>query len=367
MGIENYEELQISSFINVTSFGWQPPTLTAKFGGGFRAGCIVAPYGLRRWTLSADLLPDSDDYTIDYEVDGDDFTSPRFTYFFEFFERHLLLGNKPFIIRDPRTQKKYLVAFPDSIVQSGFDAAQITAAILSGGTSLEECRASDLTFNADGSIDLDYTAPTGSLSVSQNDGLYAGTVVITATVSDDVAIQKVRFYIDHEFLSEDSASPYTASWDTTQHKNGFRKVRAKIYDTSGNVATIFVLINVLNDITPPVVVITSPTAGQNVSGTVELAATATDNEEVDRVEWFYFDGEGFAPVHINTEAPYEYSFDISAFDPGELVIAATAFDTAGNASIPDFVTVNITDVPGEALTFGGEPLTFGGEYLTFGA
>src|SRR5215207_4470832 len=129
MSIDNYEELLISSFINVTSFGWQPPTLTANFGGGYGAGCTVAPYGLRRWTLQADVLPDSDDYTIDYEVDGDDFTAPRFTYFLEFFQRQLLLGNKPFIIRDPRTEKKYLVSIPDSVIQSGIDFTQITGKI----------------------------------------------------------------------------------------------------------------------------------------------------------------------------------------------------------------------------------------------
>jgi hypothetical protein len=246
MTIEDFEELKISSFINVTSFGWQPPTLVANFGGGYGAGAIVAPYGLRKWTLEADVLPDNDDHTIDYEVDGDDFTSPRFTYFFEFFQRHLLLGNKPFIIRDPRTEKKYLVGFPSSIVQSGFDANQITAKILSGGTSLEERRVSGITFNDDGSIDLDYIRPTGSLSVSQNDGQYAGTVTITATVSDNVAVQKVRFYIDYEFLSEDSSSAYTASWNTLLHKDGRRKVRAKIYDASGNVTIISTVINVRN-------------------------------------------------------------------------------------------------------------------------
>jgi hypothetical protein len=42
MAIEDFEELQLSSFINVTSFGWKAPTLTANFGGGYGAGAIVS-------------------------------------------------------------------------------------------------------------------------------------------------------------------------------------------------------------------------------------------------------------------------------------------------------------------------------------
>jgi len=234
VAIEDFEELQLSAFINVTSFGWQPPTLTANFGAGYGAGAIVSPYGLRRWRLDADVLPDSDAYTIDYTVDGDDFTAPRFSYFLDFFQRHLLLGNKPFVIKDPRTEKKYLVAFPKSVVDGGFDAEQITATVLAGGTDLEERRVADVDFNADGSIDLDYERPAGSLSIS-GASPYAGIRTITATVSDDVAVTRVDFYVDRELFATDSASPWTAEWDTRDFKNGNRRVRAFAYDAAGNV------------------------------------------------------------------------------------------------------------------------------------
>lgn len=341
MAIEDFEELLISSFINVTSFGWAPPTLTANFGGGYGAGAIVAPYGLRRWSLQADALPDSEDYTIEHSYDGDDYTSPRFTYFFEFFQRHLLRGNKPFIILDPRTSKKFLVGFPESVVQSGFDAAQITASVLSGGTSLVERRAEGIDFNEDGSIDLDYIRPMGSLSISQNGGKYAGTVTVTASVSDNVAVERVEFYIDYELLSTDFLTAYTAIWDTTAHKNGKRKVRAKVYDTSGNVLNLSTVVTVENDTTPPTVSIWTPTSGATVSGTIPVTAIATDDVEVDRVEFFYFDGLGFAPFGIDSAAPYTVNFNTTTVDNGELVLAVTAFDTAGNPSAAAFVTVTV--------------------------
>lgn len=246
MAIEDFEELQLSNFANVTSFGWQPPTLTANFGAGYGAGAIVSAYGLRRWQIEADVLPDSDDHTIDYTVDGDDFTLPRFSYFLDFFQRHLLLGNKPFILKDPRTQKKYLVAFPKSVVESGFDATQITATVLAGGTDLEERRAAGITFNDDGSIDLDYIAPTGTLLFSRAAPL-TGIVTITASVSDNVAVTSVSFYVDRELLSSDSSAPFTAEWDTRLFKNGDRRVRAIVSDAAGNLTRLDVIVEVSNN------------------------------------------------------------------------------------------------------------------------
>ena len=150
MAIEDFEELKIDEFCNITTLGWTPPILTADFGAGYSAGAITAPYGLHRWTLNSTLLPDLDEYSIIHEVDGDEFTKSRFAYFFDFIKRHILRGNKPFLILDPRTGKKFLVAFAD--VAAGANFEQITAKIFIGGITLIERRAAGLLFDTDGSI-----------------------------------------------------------------------------------------------------------------------------------------------------------------------------------------------------------------------
>lgn len=151
MAIEDYEELKICPMLNLTQIDWSAPLLTANFGAGFGAGALTAPAaGLHKWTLSANLLPDTGEHSIDYEIDGDPFSSPRFTYLFEFIKRHIALNNKPFIIRDPRTENKYLVSFDTS----NFSFSALTAKIFSGGIMLIQRRSEDLDFNADGSIDL---------------------------------------------------------------------------------------------------------------------------------------------------------------------------------------------------------------------
>ncbi|HEY8562791.1 MAG TPA: hypothetical protein VIL74_20605 [Pyrinomonadaceae bacterium] len=156
MAITDFEELDLT-VLNVTQLGWSAPLLTADFGGGYQAGALSAPYGLHRWSLSADLIPDLDEYSIDYDLDGSPESDPRFTYLFEFIKRHLLLGNKPFLITDPRTGLKFLVSFAGR----DFSFNQITAKIFAGGVEIVERRVGDLLFNGDGSIDEDEEPPDG--------------------------------------------------------------------------------------------------------------------------------------------------------------------------------------------------------------
>lgn len=275
MAIDDFEQLK-SDILNITQLGWAAPTLTANFGGGYQAGALVAPYGLHRWSLSADLIPDTGDYTVDYEVDGDPLTDPRFTYIFEFFKRHLLLGNKPFVFTNARTEKKYLVSFSETEK----DFTQITGKIFSGGVTLIERRASGLSFNDDGSIDLDYTRPSGSLSISGS-APYSGIRVVTATVFDNVAVGKVQFFIDYELLSEVAIAPYTTMWNTTRHKNGRRVVSAKVFDTSGNTLKLKISAEVSNgapDPYPPSVPVSGGISGTSTDEMLVMWYPSSDEE-----------------------------------------------------------------------------------------
>ena len=285
MAIEDYEELQLDKFINVTNLSWRPPLLEANFGGGYGAGAVVAPYGLHKWVLTAAVIPDLDAFSIDYEVDGDPFTDTRFEYFFSFLKRHALLGNKPFVIRDPRTETKFLVA---AEIAEGVEFEQMTAALFSGGITLRERRADDLTFNTDGSIDLDYTAPSVSLSVDGS-APRSGTRTITATAADAVSIE---FYVDHELLSTDSSSPFTASWNTFNFRNGTRRVRAKATDAAGNVTWAVLDVEIWNDHEAPTRIADLAAAPLGKTS-IEISFTPpTDNVAVTdyEVDLFLFSG-----------------------------------------------------------------------------
>jgi len=75
------------------------------------------------------------------------------------------------------------------------------------------------------------TAPTGGSAIS-------GTVTITASAQDDIAVAGVQFKIDGVSLgSEDTVSPYSISWDSTTATAGTHAITAIARDTSNNLKT----------------------------------------------------------------------------------------------------------------------------------
>ncbi|MDO8537635.1 MAG: Ig-like domain-containing protein [archaeon] len=82
-----------------------------------------------------------------------------------------------------------------------------------------------------------------------------------------------------------------------------------------------------DDLSDPVIAITSPTSGQSISGTVNITATASDNVGVTRVDFYlnnFFIGS-------DTTSPYSFSWITpDATMNGSHVFKATAFDARGN-------------------------------------
>ncbi len=94
---------------------------------------------------------------------------------------------------------------------------------------------------------------------------------------------------------------------------------------------------VVQDTTAPVATLTNPVAGATVSGTLNVAATATDDTAVSKVE-FYVNGN---VVATSTAAPYTYAWDTTKAANGSNSVTVKAYDAAGNVgSDAAQVTVN---------------------------
>jgi hypothetical protein len=77
--------------------------------------------------------------------------------------------------------------------------------------------------------------------------MVAGTVSVTATASDNVRIVGVRFKVDGDNLgAEDTAAPYSVSWNTTTVPNGDHLLTATARDAAGNTTTVTRTVTVLN-------------------------------------------------------------------------------------------------------------------------
>jgi hypothetical protein len=104
-----------------------------------------------------------------------------------------------------------------------------------------------------------------------------------------------------------------------------------------------------SDTTAPTVTMTSPADGETVSGNVPVAANASDNFGVSKVD-FYRDGG--TPIGTDTSAPYAITWDSSTVSPGPHTLHAVATDGAGNTGTSAWVgiTVEAPAAPQVAIT-----------------
>jgi hypothetical protein len=136
----------------------------------------------------------------------------------------------------------------------------------------------------------DKTAPSVSMTAPYNNITASGTITVSASANDDVAVTMVQFYVNGVRQATATNAPYNFTWNTSATANGTYTIYAKAYDAAGNFAqSADVVVNVLNDTTAPTITFVSPTANYVYSQKTNLAATATDNVSVAKME-LYVDG-----------------------------------------------------------------------------
>jgi subtilisin family serine protease len=174
------------------------------------------------------------------------------------------------------------------------------------------------------------TSPTASSSVS-------GNVTVAVNATDNVGVDRVELKANGTVVGNDSASPFSFSWNSAGVPNGMNTLVATAYDKAGNAtASSPVSVNVANslpppvkDTTPPVVKIDNPAPG-TVSGTVAVSASATDNSGAAALtESLYIDNRLVASGKGGTLA---YTWHTRRYSYGNHTVKAMAQDAAGNWS-----------------------------------
>jgi hypothetical protein len=189
---------------------------------------------------------------------------------------------------------------------------------------------------------LDTTPPTVSITAPANAATVAGTITVSANASDNVGVVGVQFQLDGANLgAEDTAAPYSVSWNTTGVANGSHTLSAIARDAAGNKTTSTATVTVSNDTTPPTVSITAPATGATVAGTITVSATASDNVGVAGVQ-FQVDGTNLGAE--DTASPYSTSWNTNSASNGTHTLSAIARDAAGNKSTAT-VTVTVSNIP----------------------
>lgn len=101
------------------------------------------------------------------------------------------------------------------------------------------------------------------------------------------------------------------------------------------------------DTTAPTVSLTAPSAGSLQRGSIALAASASDDVAVSRVD-FRVDG---ASIATSTAPPYTATWDSTALPDGAHVLSAAAYDAAGNSAVSPGVAITTDNTsPTVAIT-----------------
>src|SRR5215813_6869399 len=94
-----------------------------------------------------------------------------------------------------------------------------------------------------------------------------------------------------------------------------------------------------SDTTAPVTSLTSPTSGATISETASLAASASDNVGVTKVE-FYANG---SLKGTDTTSPYSYSLDTTTLTNASHSLTTKAYDAAGNVGTSAAVSMTVSN------------------------
>lgn len=172
--------------------------------------------------------------------------------------------------------------------------------------------------------------PTVALTAPAAGAVVTGAVNLAATASDDLGIIEVRFYVDGVLLATDATAPYGATWNSASASNGSHTLLALAVDTAGQQAQQGLSVTVSNpppDL-PPSVTITAPAAGAVVTGSVGLAASASDDLGVRAVQ-FYMDGQ---LIGVDSNAPYSVTWNSLTVSNGLHTLNVLAIDTASQSA-----------------------------------
>jgi hypothetical protein len=201
------------------------------------------------------------------------------------------------------------------------------------------------------------TPPVVTLVSPADGATVAGdAVLLEASVTDDGTVQQVQFMLDGFTTigaDSDGSDGWKVTWDSESTQDGPHTISAIATDDAAQTGTDEHDVTVDNIDVVPTVTLTAPAAGATIGGSsVSLAATATDDRGVTRVDW-YLDADLTTPIASDTSSTggWTATWNASGVGDGTHTITARATDT-GNQTDDDAhaVTVDNTAPTGVAIT-----------------
>jgi len=174
----------------------------------------------------------------------------------------------------------------------------------------------------------DTTAPTVTLTAPAGNATASGTVVVSASATDNVQVTRVEIYLDGALVLTSNQNSVSYNWKTAAESNGSHVLSAKAYDAGGNEGrSTEATVTVFNDTVTPAVSINqvetpSTETAQALSGLV------SDNHEVATVTVQVGSGPAVAALF----SAGQWSFPLTGLTVGGNPITVRATDISGNSS-----------------------------------
>ena len=199
----------------------------------------------------------------------------------------------------------------------------------------------------------DAEAPAISI-ISPVAGTVSATIPVDFSYSDNVGVVSVDLYVNGQFYGKNTQAPFTFTLDTNAVADGDYRLTAYAFDKAGNKGgsnTVVVTVNNNStdnstDTQKPVIGVTSPVAGEVVSGIKPVTFNVFDDVGAVRVE-LYASG---VFVGASEEAPFTINWDTMQTANGPSYLQAYAFDQAGNKGVSfkfSFTVDNSNPTPAE--------------------
>src|SRR5437899_8821706 len=191
----------------------------------------------------------------------------------------------------------------------------------------------------------DVTPPTVSLTAPVTGVTASGTVMDSASATDNVGVVGVQFKLDGVNLgAEDTTNTYSISWNSTLVANGTHTLTAVARDAAGNLTTSApVSATVANDTIPPVI---SSVSAFNISSAAATITWATNEASDSQVEYGLTTAYG-SSTPLNSSLLTAHAVTLTGFQATALYhYRVKSRDAAGNlATSADFTLTTLIAVP----------------------
>ena len=193
-------------------------------------------------------------------------------------------------------------------------------------------------------VDVDVTPPQAAVVSPDAGEVVSGPLGVLADASDDRGVTRVELFADQSLVGAASAPSYSFQWDPRTTSDGAHTLIVRAYDAAGNIGESAAV--ALTVAVAPTVSLTAPAAGSTISGLVSLAAAATDNTGVVRMEF----RANEAVVGTDTAPALDRLLGRALAPDGPYTLTARAFDAAGNVGSSAGVAVTVSHPPVVTIT-----------------